>query len=481
MVGVPAEYDFSGTIAQALRWHPSTQLLVVVTGASPRDREWEARLRREVPTVAGSVKVEYLAALPTAAVQKRLGELGADTVVFTPGYFEDGDGRVLSPRDSVNLMAATATAPMYGPYDTFIGTGVVGGRMPNFEDMGRVAGQSIAQLLAGVSPASLRLPEAMPTVLQVDWRQVKRWAIDESGIPADAVISFREPTFWEANRSVAMVAIAIFLLQAGLIGGLILEHGRRRRAELAVQKQHIELAHASRLAVAGELTASIAHEIKQPLSAIQISADAADLLLQSKEDHRDDLLRIVTRIRKDIQRATDVIRRLRALLAKHAPERQSFDLNAAVSDVATLLRAEAVERDVAFDIRPVSTPAYIVGDQTQVQQVLINLVLNAMDTVAEMPSDRRTIVVSVEKVAGGVAVAVRDRGQGVASDDLPRLFDSFFSTKPRGMGLGLSIARSIVEAHGGRIWAESATVEGAVFQFELPEFVEEAPASAEPT
>ena len=365
-------------------------------------------------------------------------------------------------------MAKASGAPVYGPFDTLIGTGVVGGRMPSFEAIGEQAGKIVNEIFAGAAPASLRLPETTPTRLQVDWRQVKRWGIDERDIPADTLVQFREPTFWEAYRNEAIAAIAVILLQAALIATLLLERRRRRAAESAVQRQRTELAHASRLAVAGELTASIAHEINQPLGAVQTSADAADLILQSGGDRRDDLLRIVTRIRRDNLRASDVIRRLRALLARHEPERKPFELNAAMGDVATILAAEARQRRVSLDYRPASTPTVVAGDQTQIQQVFINLVLNAMDSVADMPEERRTIVVAVESSEHGAAVTVRDRGHGIAPESLPKLFDSFFSTKQRGMGLGLSIARTIIEAHGGRIWAENASGDGAVFHVELP-------------
>jgi len=468
VIGVPIEYDFSGTIEQAMRWHPSARRLVIVTGASERDRGWEARLRREVPQVAGNVPLEFIAGEATAAVLARLRALGADSVVFTPGYYLDADGQIFSPRESAALMAAASGAPVYGPLDGFIGIGIVGGRVPSFEAMGREAGTIVNALLTSTSSAALRLPETVPLSLAVDWRQVRRWSIDEKAIPADTIVRFREPTFWESYRNAAIITAAIILVEAGLIAALLLERRRRRTAEVAVQKQRMELAHASRLAVAGELTASIAHEINQPLGAIQTSADAADLILQSGGDRRDDLLRIITRIRRDNLRASDVIRRLRALFAKHEPERQKFDLNTALGDAATLLRTEARQRNVTLDLRLSPTPIYLAGDATQIQQVLIILLLNALDAVTQYSEERRTVVVTLERSSAGSTITVRDRGQGVLPEHVAKIFDSFFSTKPRGMGLGLSIARTIVEAHDGRIWAETNVAEGAVFCVQFP-------------
>ncbi len=468
VVGMPTEYEFAGTIAEALRLHPEAHRLVVVTGASDRDRVWEARLRREAPAVASGKTIEFLAGLSTRSLLQRLSMLGRDSVVFTPGYFQDGERGLSYPRDSASAMAAVSTAPMYGPFDTFIGIGVVGGRMPRFEDLGRNAGEIIGQLLAGAAPTALRMPSPSPTPMRLDWRQVRRWDIDENSIPADTVVYFREQTFWEEYRSVALIATAVMLLQAGLIAALLLERRRRRRSELAVQEQRSELAHASRLAIAGELTASIAHEINQPLGAILTNADAAEMLLDSGADRRDDLRRILTDIRRDDLRASDVIRRLRALLAKHEVERKTFDFNEAVNDVASLLRAETRRRHVSLQVRSTPTVANVVGDPIQIQQVLINLVLNAMDAMADIPEDHREVVLSVEEDSEAVGVAVHDRGHGIDREHLPKLFESFFSTKHRGMGLGLSIARTIVEAHGGRIWAENGHPDGAVFRIAFP-------------
>ena len=140
VVGVPVDFDFSGTIAQALEWRPQARRLVVVTGASSADQVWEPQLRDAVSPFKDRVTVEFLAGLPTSALLKRLSELGDDAVVFTTGYFKDGEGRSFTPRESAEIMATASTAPIFGSFNTFMGTGIVGGRMPNFRAMGRQAG-----------------------------------------------------------------------------------------------------------------------------------------------------------------------------------------------------------------------------------------------------------------------------------------------------------------------------------------------------
>jgi len=468
MVGVPVEYDFAGTIAEALRLHPGAERLVVITGSSSRDLDWESRLRSEVPPLAGKRTLEFWSGLATDVLVERLAKADARTVVFTPGYYTDGAGALFTPRDAAARLAQASVAPVYGPLDTFIGTGVVGGRMASFEGIGRQAGSLVAKLLQGTAPASLERPVMAPVALQVDWRQVRRFGIDEHAFPPDAVVHFREPTFWAQYREVALIGTAVILLQAALITALLIERRRRRAAEVVTQEQRLELAHASRLAVAGELTASIAHEINQPLGAVQTSADAADLLLQSDASSRDDLRRIVARFRRDSVRASDVIRRLRSLLARHAPEQRRFDLGAAIDDIVTLLEPEARRRGVILRRGSGNGPCRVLGDPTQIQQVLINLVLNALDAVAGLEAERRVVTIAVESAGESARITVCDRGNGIAGDDLPRIFDSFYTTKPGGMGLGLSIARTIVEAHGGRISADSNARDGTIFRLELP-------------
>lgn len=468
VVGIPVEYDLTGTIDQALKWHPNARHLVVVTGASAPDREMEASLRALTGQFAGRVTIEFLAGLPTDEVLKRLGALDRNTVVFTPGYFQDGAGRNFAPREAARAMAAASTAPVYGPYNTFIGVGIVGGAMPSFEAMGREAGSIVNRLFAGAAPATLQLPQIMPTTLNVDWRQVRRWGISESEIPPGTVVHFKEPTFWEAYKTEALIAIAIVLLQSGLVAGLLIERRRRRGAEASVDKHRFELAHASRLAIAGELTASIAHEINQPLGAILSNVNAAELMLHSGTAQASELQQILGDIHRDNIRASEVIRRLRSLLTKHQVERKVIDLNDSLADMATILRAEAHRRRVTLAIRPELPSVEVVADRIQMQQVLLNLALNAMDAVSDVPDERKTVMISTERRLGDALITVQDRGHGIAPEHRSKLFDSFFSTKRTGIGLGLSIVRTLVEAQNGNVWVEDAPGDGAVFRVRLP-------------
>jgi signal transduction histidine kinase len=466
IVGVPVGFDFAGTVEQALKWHPRATRLVVVIGASKQD-DWEPLVRPEITPILGHVQAEYLIGLTLPVLQKHLRELGSDSVVLTFGFFQDGDGRSYLLHDSAALVAAASSAPVYTPVETLMGAGVVGGRVLSYEQIGRQAGEILGRLFNG-QPGWQRMPKAPASVLQVDWRQIKRWGIDPQQIPPDAVVSFRPPTLWQAYRNAVLGAVTIIVLLSVLVASLLLERLRRRRAEITMQKQHTALAHASRLAVAGELTAAIAHEINQPLGAVQTNADTAEVILQAGGDRREDLLRLVGRIRNDNLRASEVIKRLRALLARQEARRQPLELNAVLTDVEAFLRPELQRRDMSLALRPAKTPARILGDETQIQQVLINLILNAMDALAEAPLDRRSILVQVECTTGTHSVSVKDQGRGFADGDLSKLFDSFFSTKRTGMGLGLSIARTIVVAHGGRIRAERGPSGGAIFHVELP-------------
>jgi PAS domain S-box-containing protein len=265
---------------------------------------------------------------------------------------------------------------------------------------------------------------------------------------------------WLANR------YPVKDLQGTVLGVMtvVQEITDRKQADEARQ----ELAHAARLTIVGELTASIAHEINQPLGAILSNADAAETLLESSPAPLDEVRQILHDIRKDDLRASEVIRRIRTLLRNRAIEIQPVDLNEVISEVLGLIQADSGRRGVVLEAVLAGDLPLVPGDKVHLQQVLLNLVFNGMEAMAEVPGERRLGVRTSRKDNGLAEIAVSDNGPGILPDQLPRLFDPFFSTKKQGMGLGLSIARSLVEAHGGQICAENNPAGGATVRFTLP-------------
>jgi signal transduction histidine kinase len=468
MIGNTENHDPTPTLQLALRLHPDTKRLVLIRGASAFDRGWESRLRGAAAQLQDDgVKIEFLFGLETADVLRRVSDLKRGDLVFTPGYFADAAGAVSTPYQSIKRIAEASAVPVYGAFDSQLGTGIVGGYFNRYEDQTKAAGAIIVRLIDGALPTAIATSSA-PRVAMLDWRELRRWGVDERLVPSDAVVTYREATVWERYRWQIAAAFAIIASQAVLIVALVLQRRRRRHAEIETQAARTELTHAARLASMGELTASIAHEIKQPLSAILAHADTAEFLLETEAPSLPEIQRILAEIRKDDLRASDVITRLRDLLGRHTMERRPVDLNEAISDALGVVDAEARRRDVTVVTQLAPELPPIIGDHVHLQQVVLNLVLNGMDAVAGGEESTRRVSIGTRAVANGVQITVADNGPGIDPEIAPRLFESFATTKPHGLGLGLSIARTIVEAHGGTIGATAGTGQGAVFKVVLP-------------
>jgi C4-dicarboxylate-specific signal transduction histidine kinase len=230
------------------------------------------------------------------------------------------------------------------------------------------------------------------------------------------------------------------------------------------------MAHLDRRAAMGELTASLAHELSQPLTAILRNAEAAKMVLASGPERLEEVQAIVEDIRRDDRRASAVIRRLRALLEKHELEMELVNINDVAQESVAVTSSDAAVRQVQVDLELNTTPCLVTGDKIHLQQALLNLVLNGLDAVMPMPPEERRLVVRTMYDAEAVDVSVADSGPGIPPDIAPHIFKPFFSTKPPGvgMGMGLSIARSIIEAHGGSISAANGADRGATVRFRLP-------------
>jgi signal transduction histidine kinase len=266
-----------------------------------------------------------------------------------------------------------------------------------------------------------------------------------------------------------------------LTGGALFEEGgnqgvafvldltERKRAEAALHELESELAHMNRLSVMGELAASLAHEITQPIASARNNARAALNFLDHQPPDLGEVREALGSVVGDADRAGDIIGRIRDQIKKAPPRKDRFDLNEAINEVIVLARSAIAKNGVSVQTRLTEGLAPVEGDRVQIQQVTLNLVLNAVEALSSVNEGARELFIGTEQSpTNGVLVAVRDSGPGLDPAHVERIFKSFYTTKPNGTGMGLSICRSIIDAHGGRLWAEANEPRGAIFQFTLP-------------
>jgi signal transduction histidine kinase len=243
----------------------------------------------------------------------------------------------------------------------------------------------------------------------------------------------------------------------------------RVRAHESLREAQMNLARISRITTVSELTAAIAHEVNQPLAAVETNASACIRWLGASPPNLDEARRAAGHIAQDAKRAGEIITRIRALLRKGETEKTSVDLNEVIAEIVLFTRLEASQQNVTVESRLQPALPRVTGDRVQLQQVILNLVMNAIESLGLVADRPRQIFITTDcPDADHVRVAVRDTGVGLTPEQRARLFEAFYTTKPRGLGMGLAISRSIVVTHGGRLWAEPNQGPGVTFQFTLP-------------
>jgi C4-dicarboxylate-specific signal transduction histidine kinase len=241
------------------------------------------------------------------------------------------------------------------------------------------------------------------------------------------------------------------------------------RASEALHEAQTELAHVNRVTTMGQLAASIAHEIKQPITAVVTNASAGLLWLAAQPPELEEVRDGLNRVIKAGNQASGVIGRIQALIKKSPSRKDNLAINEAILEVVALTHGEMVKNGVSLQTQLAADLSLVRGDRVQLQQVILNLIINALEAMSGLPAGPRELLIGTEQDASnGVLVAVQDSGPGLDPESFERVFDPFYTTKPDGMGMGLSICRSIVEAHGGRVWASGTDGHGVTVQFTLP-------------
>ena len=461
--------DIPRLVDDILQLFPRTRQVFMVTGSGEIGKVWHQQLERDFQRFHDRLTFIWTQNLPFAEILRESARLPPDSAILYVTFDVDAQGGAYADERVLGELRAVANAPLFATQSAQLGYGVVGGTMMSNDTLGRRAADAAIRILNGESPSEIRIPPQPTGPARFDWRELRRWGIDEARLPSGSVIWFRGPSLWRDYRREVLGVLGALALQSLLIAGLLYQRRARRRAEDESRRNLALAADANRRVTMSALTGTIAHELSQPLNSILHNAKAGEMLVTSQRATPEVLQEILSDIRTADERATQIIERHRTMLRNRQMEKKPIDIHDVVRESLAFVAHDTRARQTQVDFDLPSEPCVVNGDQVLLQQVLVNLVINAMDAMADTAPERRRIRVANEVEKDKVTISVRDAGSGLPAEVDGKLFEPFVTTKTSGMGIGLTIARTIVEAHGGTLDAcNNMEGVGATFRVTLP-------------
>ena len=466
--GVLLGLDVEGTLEVGRALQPGASRLYVVSGSAQFDIYYRELVMRKLRALQAPIEVHPIVGLSRAETAARVSALEPGALVLYLTMLRDASGQLSGPATpALEEISRRSSVPVVTVAHSQLGYGPTAASAPPQDQHGRAAGQLARKVLEGLDPETVPVATFPPPVCVVDWRGVERYRIVARHIPRHCSVINEPPQLWRLYFWPLVALLAVIVAQSALIFSMMMQ-SRKRRAEAELEAKRAEMAQVSRLSMIGALTASIAHEINQPMGAILGNAEAAEIMLEKGTLDSEKLREILADIRKEDLRASDVIKGLRNLLGRNEGRLAALDINTEVADALRHVSFEAARRGARLTPLFANRLPTVMGDAVQLQQVVINLVMNAMQAVTSMPESSREIRIETRAAGSGLEISVSDWGPGVAPEDLERLFQSTFMARRDGMSFGLAIVRSIVENHRGRVTHRPNVPRGAVFTVWMP-------------
>jgi len=476
-------YDFKGNVEHCLELFPDTNQFFVIRGNGLIDKSFEHTFRENTKELKRQVKFEYIGGLKIEKLLKRVENLPDYSLVYYLPYTMDDRGRPCYAIDIAIKIGERTNKPVFSFVDQLvINSGILGGRITSVKSIADWVSKVVWQVFKGKSITSIDSGDFGHKYMY-DWQKLKKWGIDEKKLPPNSIVQNRKYNFFELYKWRIIIGILILLFESFLIFILLRVNTKLKQSSIALNKMNLRLketmaSHAllqeqvkqlDRVETIGTFTSAVAHEINQPLAAIRCNAQAAIRFLNAKQLDINQVKEALLDIVSDNKRAADVILWLRMIIKKDEPMCEELAVMDVIQEIVDLLQSEISINNVSISKDYMEGIPSVYCDKIQIQHVMINLLVNALDAVKEKPEGNREVQVSIRiEKNDNILVSISDSGSGIKIINLETVFDTFYTTKKKGMGIGLSICKSIVENHDGRIWASNNPQGGAVFSFTLP-------------
>ncbi|MGE5796320.1 MAG: ATP-binding protein [Ignavibacteria bacterium] len=467
------EFNTDKTITYALSLFPERSTIYFVSGVSPFDKIIMSFSKEAAKKIPGNKKITFLTDLSMDEVLKKLRLISPESIVFLASFSFDTKLVPYFNPEAVRLIRREANVPVFVYTSTGMGDGALGGPVLSFNKVGLYAGDAAVKILNGADPNSIKLPKDYKDYYEYifDWRELKHWNLENSDlIPSESTILFEEKNFIKEYKWYIGPAFVFLILQTILIIKLIGMNRHQKsvaRRMLETEALNRKLLHEDRILSLGQLTASLAHELNQPLTAILSNAQAAIRFINSGQGTPDLLKEILQKIVDGDKRTAAILNSIRTMLRQEEREKEIVDLNALIQEVADVYRSEAVRFNKQLIIELPERTAYVSAVRIQIQQIILNLILNAAQSIERSKTENKKIFLTQHVNHENVTVSVRDFGEGIDEALKPDIFKPFVTSTKEGTGIGLAICRSIIENHEGKIWAENKPDGGAEFSFSL--------------
>jgi signal transduction histidine kinase len=459
--------DFPGLVDEILQLLPQTRQVFMVVGSGQLGRFWRQKLEGEFKRFQERLTFIWSSDLSLSETLGRAASLPSNSAIVYIALGTDAEGGTYADERVLPDLHAAANAPLFAAHTPLFGHGIVGGSLMSIDELSRSTADAAVRILNGAPPASITVPPQRPGTPVFDWRELQRWGIAESRLPQGSLVRYRNPSVWEKYKVLIVSGAGALIVQSVLIIALLYQRRARQRAELESRRNLALAADASRRQTMAALGNSIAHEIGQPLFSMVCNAQALQRMITTEQATPETTEEILSDIESEGIKAKQIIDRNRAMLRSRQLDKKPIDLRAVISESLALVGHDMTARQIEATVHQWPDPCIISGDQVLLQQVVVNLVVNAMDAMAETPPERRRVIMKTEVSGADVAVSVRDTGTGLPAHINGKLFAPFVTTKAHGLGIGLTIARTIVDAHGGTIDAHNNPEGGATFTVTL--------------